>query len=128
MSSCVLDASALLAFLNQERGAERVVMAITNGAAISAVNLSEVASRLSGDGMPEAAIHEALDPIRLNIIDFDVKLAYQVGLLRPLTKQAGLSLGDRACLALAQHLGVPVLTTDRAWKNVSLGIAIQLIR
>ena len=67
-------------------------------------------------------------PISLNIIDFDVHLAYQVGSLRPLTKGAGLSLGDRACLALAQRLGLPALTTDRAGKDLSLGIEVRVIR
>ena len=128
MSSCVLDASALLAFLNQESGDEQVAAAITNGAAISAVNLSEVVSKLNEGGMPEEAIYETLNPVVLNIIDFDVNLAYQVGLLRPLTRRAGLSLGDRACLALARHLGLPVLTADRAWKDLSVGIEVQVIR
>ena len=128
MSSCVLDASALLAFLKQEGGVEQVTTAITNGAVISAVNFSEVVSKLSDGGMPEAAIHDALEPISLNIIDFDVNLAYQVGSLRPLTKGAGLSLGDRACLALAQSLGLPALTLDRSWKDLSLDIEVQVIR
>src|SRR5713226_7460926 len=114
MTSCVLDASALLAFLNQERGHERVAEAIRNGAALSVVNLSEVVSKLSTEGMPELLIHEALDPISLTIIDLDARLAYQVGLLRPLTRRLGLSLGDRACLALAQSLDLPALTADRA--------------
>ena len=67
------------------------------------------------------------DPYSLNIIDFDVNLAYLVGSLRPLTKGAGLSLGDRACLALAQRLGLPALTTDRAWKDLSLDIEVRVI-
>src|SRR5712692_5326230 len=128
MNSCVLDASALLAFLKQEGGVEQVTTAITNGAVISAVNFSEVVSKLSDGGMPEAAIHDALDPINLNIVDFDVNLAYQVGSLRPLTRRAGLSLGDRDCLALAQRLGLPLLTTDRSWKDLSLDIEVQVIR
>lgn len=128
MSSCVLDASALLAFLKQEGGDEQVAMAITNGAVISAVNFSEVVSKLSDGGMPEVAIHDALDPISLNIIDFDVNLAYQVGSLRPLTKGAGLSLGDRACLALARYLNLPALTADQGWKDLSLGIEVEVIR
>ena len=61
-------------------------------------------------------------------VDFNSELAYQVGLLRPLTKGAGLSLGDRACLALAQHLNLPALTADQAWKGLSLGIEVQVIR
>jgi PIN domain nuclease of toxin-antitoxin system len=128
MSKSVLDASALLAFLNQERGSEQVIEAIVNGGAICAINFSEVVSKISESRMPEAEIHEALDSMSLMIIDFDVQLAYKAGLLRPLTKSAGLSLGDRACLALAQHLGLPALTTDRVWKELSLDIKIQVIR
>jgi ribonuclease VapC len=75
----------------------------------------------------QVAIHDALDPINLNIIGFDVNLAYQAGSLRLLTRRAGLSLGDRACLALAQRLGLPALTIDRSWKDLSLGIEVQVI-
>ncbi len=66
--------------------------------------------------------------LELTIVDFNTELAYQAGLLSPLTKGAGLSLGDRACLALAQRLGLPALTADRAWKDLSLGIEVQVIR
>jgi ribonuclease VapC len=104
MSQGVLDASALLALLNQERGSERVAAIITDKAAISTVNFSEVVAKLSNDGMPNEMIRDLLDSLELEVIDFDTELAYQTGLLRPLTKHAGLSLGDRACLALAQHL------------------------
>jgi len=128
MRQSVLDASALLALLNQEYGSEQIAEVIADGAAISAVNFSEVVAKLSHAGMTEAAIHEALDSLGLEIVEFDIGLAYQTGFLRPLTRRAGLSLGDRACLALAQHLNLPALTTDRAWENLSLDIAIQVIR
>jgi len=128
MSNCVLDASALFAFLTQERGGERVAEAIVSGAAICTINFSEVVSKLSESGMPEAEIHETLDSIGLTIIDFDVTLACHAGLLRPLTRRAGLSLGDRACLALAKQLGLPALTADRVWKELSLDIEVQVIR
>ena len=101
---------------------------IVDGAAISAVNLAEVVTKLSEIGMPEALIHEVLDSLGLEIVDFDFKQAYQVGLLRPLTRHAGLSLGDQACLALAQQLALPALTTDRIWESLTIDVKVQVIR
>jgi len=128
MSSYVLDASALLVLLKGEAGSERVIEALMDGAAIGAVNFSEVVAKLREGGMLEEAIHESLDSLELDIVEFDTEFAYQAGLLRPLTKSAGLSLGDRACLALAQNLNLPALTADRAWDGLSLGIRVQVIR
>jgi PIN domain nuclease of toxin-antitoxin system len=128
MGRYVLDASALLALLKAEKGSDRVIKAITEGAAISAVNLSEAVAKLNDGGMPEKAIHEALDALELDIVDFDAKQAYRAGLLRPLTRHAGLSLGDRTCLALAQQLNLPTLTTDRAWQDVLPNVMVQVIR
>lgn len=128
MSSCVLDSSALIALFYREPGSDRVTQAIEDGAAISTVNLAEVASKLNDLGAPEAFIEEAVKVLELTIVDFNSELAYQVGLLRPLTKGAGLSLGDRACLALARHLNLPALTADQAWKDLLLGIEVQVIR
>jgi ribonuclease VapC len=128
MTSYVLDASALLALLKQEAGSEQVADFITKGAAISSVNFSEVVAKLSESGMPEKAIHETLDMLSLMIVDFDITFAYDVGLLRPLTKQVGLSLGDRACLVLARQLNLPAVTTDRIWESLSVGIAFEVIR
>ena len=128
MQSCVLDASALLALLNQEPGSEYVAAGIANGAAMSTVNLSEVVAKLSDIGIPEEVIREAISVLGIAIVDFDTALAYDVGLLRPLTRQAGLSLGDRACLALARRLDLPAVTTDRVWENLSLGVVMKLIR
>ncbi len=128
MVGYVLDASALLVLLKGETGSERVIEALMDGAAISAVNFSEVVAKLREGGMLEEAIHESLDSLELDIVEFDTAFAYQAGLLRPLTKSAGLSLGDRACLALAQNLNLPALTADRAWDGLSLGIRVQVIR
>jgi len=128
MSSYVLDASALLVLLKGEAGSERVIEALMDGAAIGAVNFSEVVAKLREGGMLEEAIHESLDSLELDIVECDTEFAYQAGLLRPLTKSAGLSLGDRACLALAQNLNLPALTADRAWDGLSLGIRVQVIR
>jgi ribonuclease VapC len=128
VTSWVLDASALLALLHQEPGAARVTQAVKDGAAISAVNLSEVIGKLSEASMPEAAIRAALDALGLDVVAFTTDAAYQAGLLRPLTRQAGLSLGDRTCLALGQWLGLPVLTADRSWASLPLGVTVEVIR
>ncbi len=128
MSSSVLDASALLALLNRETGHERVAQAIADGAMIGAVNLAEVVAKLSERGATEEEIRAALDSFPLEVHDFHAELAYQTGLLRPLTRAAGLSMGDRACLALARMLSLPVVTAEREWGSLRLGITIQLIR
>lgn len=128
VSSWVLDTSALLALLLREPGSEQVDEAVTAGAAIGAVNLSEVVAKLSERGLPEVSIHEALNSIEMEVVDFTAELAFRAGLLRQLTRQAGLSLGDRACLALAQTLQLPVLTADRAWQGLVANIAVRVIR
>jgi PIN domain nuclease of toxin-antitoxin system len=123
----VLDASALLALLNREPGAELVAAALP-GAAVSAVNLSEVVVKLAEAGMPEKAIREALQGLPLDVVPFDEEQAYEAGLLRPLTKGVGLSLGDRGCLGLALRLGLPVLTADRTWQQLSVRAEVRVIR
>jgi ribonuclease VapC len=128
MSKVVLDASALLALLNEEPGSELVATLIEEGAAISTVNLSEVVAKLSEAGMPQEAIHEALDPLGMTIVDFNNMFAYKAAWLRLVTKKAGLSFGDRACLALAQQLALPATTTDRVWESLSIGVTIQTAR
>ncbi len=95
---------------------------------MSTVNVAEVVSKLSNDGIPETAISQMLSLPGLEIIDFNCLLAYQTGVLRPLTKHVGLSLGDRACLALARVRNLPVLTTDQVWKNLPLDIIVRIIR
>ena len=127
MAEVVVDASALLALLNAESGADIVAQAIP-GAAISAVNLSEVVAKLSEAGMPESAIHRSLQPLGLEVIPFDEEQAYQAGFMRVSTKGTGLSLGDRGCLGLALKLGLPVLTADKTWLELSIGVTVKIIR
>lgn len=127
VSSVVLDASALLALLNKEPGGEAVASFIP-GAVISAVNLSEVAAKLAEQGAPWELIQPALDDLGLEVQPFDVEAAYQTAALREPTRSLGLSLGDRACLALGQQLRAVVLTTDRPWRELDLGAEIQVIR
>ena len=128
--SPVLDASALLAALNDEPGADTVVAAVEGEEPplMSAVNLAEVVSRLAEHGLSEEEILEVLAQVPVTVIPFDREWAMRVGLLRPRTKQLGLSLGDRACLALGASLERPVLTTDRAWARADIGVDIRLIR
>ncbi len=128
MSQFVLDASAVLALLGRERGQEEVEQAIAVGAAISTVNIAEVVSKLSDAGMPETVISQVLDLLGLEIVDFNQTLAHQTGMLRSHTKPMDLSLGDRACLALARVRNVPALTTDRVWEKLQLDITVRLIR
>ncbi len=129
----VLDASALLAFLQREPGQERVAEAIAPGSAISAVNVSEVVAKLRDASTPEPAIRQSLDSLAargLEVVPFDRSLALAAGFLRPLTRELGLSLGDRACLALGRVRGQPVLTADRGWTAVAgaLGVDVRVIR
>ena len=127
MPEAVLDASALLALLNAEPGAELVSEALPH-AAISTINLSEVVAKLVEAGMPEDAIRDALSTLPLTIIPFDLDQAFEAGLLRSATRSAGLSLGDRGCLSLARRLDIPALTADRTWGQLSIGVNVKLIR
>ncbi len=127
MPEAVIDASALLALLNTEPGADIVAEALSGGV-ISAVNLSEIVAKLCEAGMPENAIRQALQPLGLEIVPFDEEQAYQAGVLRAATQDMGVSLGDRACLSLAKMLGVVALTADRAWVGLSVGATIKVIR
>ncbi|MEJ2265108.1 MAG: type II toxin-antitoxin system VapC family toxin [Anaerolineales bacterium] len=127
MSEHVLDASALLALLNAEKGAH-LVQELLPQAVISTVNLAEVVTRLTAIGMSETEIRETLALLGLETIPFDEEQAYQAGLLYPTTHPLGLSLGDRACLALAKTTGTTAITADRAWGDLDAGIGINLIR
>lgn len=113
--------------LNSEPGSGAVQETLP-GAAISAVNLSEVISKLAERGMPEPAIRAALEGLGLEVYLFDVDAAYSTARLRKATKAYGLSLGDRTCLALGLALKAPILTADRTWKKVKLGAKIRSIR
>ena len=128
-SNCLLDASALLALIQDEPGAEAVLSALSSGAAISAVNLEEVAARLGHGGWSASRVAFALATLPLAVLPFEADTALHSGALRPATASAGLGLGDRACLATAALHGLPVLTTDRAWLGLDLpDVEIRCIR
>ena len=125
----VLDASALLCLLKSEQGAERVLSVLPR-AVVSAVNLSEVYGKLADAGGSEDRIAQAIGGLHLRIEPFDDEQARRAGMLGPLTRSLGLSLGDRACLALAQHHGATALTTDRIWADLpdAISTSVEVIR
>jgi PIN domain nuclease of toxin-antitoxin system len=127
MRATVLDATAVLALLNDEPGAGKVASLLPQ-AVISAGNVAEVVGKLAEAGMPEETIKTVLGELGLTVIPFDEDLAFRTGLLRPATSDYGLSLGDRACLALGRHLHRPVFTADRMWKTLKLDVEVQMIR
>lgn len=127
MSKYVLDASVILALLNSETGSE-VVQSMLPAAAVSTVNLAEVSARLAAAGMPGSEIREVISLLGLSIVDFDQETAFSSGELYNAARPAGLSLGDRACLALAKKMGAVAVTADRAWLSVETGTQTRLIR
>ncbi|WP_242098545.1 type II toxin-antitoxin system VapC family toxin [Sphingomonas sp. CROZ-RG-20F-R02-07] len=128
MTSVVLDASAVLALVRDEPGADTVAPHVGR-AAISAVNLQEVIKELLLSGLDEATTRELLDELRLDVRAHDVGAAYAAAGLHAQTRQYGRGLGDRSCLALAMQLGAPALTADREWKKVRVkNLKVEHIR
>ncbi len=131
--SAVLDASALLAWLHLEPGALAVRAALDNTAAMSVVNWAEVLTKLADLGQDPVEVRsrmfkEGIFEKDLLLWPLDEAMAVEVAKLRGKTRSRGLSLGDRACIALGQHLRLPILTSDRGWKTLHFGVQIQLIR
>jgi ribonuclease VapC len=133
VSSAILDASALLAYLRDEAGADVVADAVATGALISTVNLGEVLSRVADRGAdPVRVARQMTDRGLLDgaiaVEPFTTADAIEIARLRPRTRDLGLSLGDRACLALARRLKVPVLTADSTWSKLELPLDLRQIR
>ena len=127
MSKVVLDASALLAVIGREPEAAQI-QSLFPHAVISSVNLAEVHSKLVRKGVPKDEAWTATATLVPEVIEFDAKQARIAGDLVSQTRTLGLSLGDRACIALGIALKAPVVTTDRAWKSLRLGIDIKVLR
>jgi ribonuclease VapC len=126
----VLDSSALLAILHQEPGAEIFTrqLSLLEQAAMSTVNIAEAYGKLVEKGIRSDDAWDAVIAAIPVIMDFDAEQAKIAGRLVPHTRQLGLSLGDRACLALGIALKAPVYTADRSWKDLKLRILIHVIR
>jgi PIN domain nuclease of toxin-antitoxin system len=128
VNKAVLDATAILAILNREPGSEKLTPDLLSEAVSSTVNLAEVETRLvNKGGVPNEAWEDALNTVR-EAVPFTEDQARIAGGLVKQTRALGLSLGDRACLALGIVLNAPVYTADRTWKKLKLGITIHLLR
>ena len=127
MSKYVLDASALLALLNREPGARRVEDILPQSI-ISAVNLCETVAKLIDGGMDPEDARTSIELINLVVAPFDEALAHKAGMLILDTKKFGLSLGDRACLALGRELNNIVVTADQLWSKLKLDVRVEVIR
>jgi PIN domain nuclease of toxin-antitoxin system len=130
MARFVLDASALLALIQLEKGAERITQALEQGECIvSAVNLSEALAKLVTAGLPGDQADAVVLGIPAEVVSCDERIALQAGRLATMGKPLGLSLGDRVCLATGLVHGGTVLTTEQGWRKVSLeGLEIQVVR
>lgn len=133
LAVAVLDASALTAFVFEEAGFRRVRAAIERGALISTVNWAEVLSDMAERGeSPDASAPRAKTIVAaigsLTVVPFDEAQAIETARLRVRTTSRGLSLADRACLALGRLRRLPVLTSDRAWRSLHLSVKIEVIR
>ncbi len=117
----------MLAVLQLEPGGDIVADAIEN-AVMSAVNLSEVIAALSRKGMAVSEAVRVMRIFQLRVEPFDETAAYATAALLNPTRPYGLSLGDRACLVLGQRLNFPIMTADKAWANLDLGIELKMIR
>ncbi|WP_062224314.1 type II toxin-antitoxin system VapC family toxin [Aureimonas sp. D3] len=127
--ACVLDASAVLCLLFSEKGADKVEARLGD-ANISVVNYTEVLSKLVDRGLDAEEAIRDLSDLDITVLPVGQEVAEEAARLRGLSREAGLSLGDRFCLALARSLGVPAVTTDRAWKDIAkpAGVKVELVR
>ena len=123
----VLDASAVLAAFFDEPGADRIAERMS-GALFSTVNYAEVVTKLVDRGTPRDQILEIMAQLDVEVVSVDRDQATTAGLLRHETRSAGLSLGDRTCLALAISRGGVALTTDRAWAELDIDAVVEVVR
>jgi len=129
MAGTLLDASAVLAVILEETGADVVVEALRSSTAMSAVNAAEVAAHLHQEGWGDEEVSLVFRELGIRILPFDIDVALLSGRYRVATQSLGLRLGDRACLASACIAGIPALTADKAWEQLNLpGVDIRCIR
>lgn len=128
MSKVVVDSSVVIAYLRQETGWEALEAYLAGTCLISAVNLTEVVGTLRDKGIAAGALDTILEPLALTVMPYDAAQARQAGELRVSTKHLGLSLGDRACLALAAAQKLTAVTTDAIWGQVDAGVTVKVVR
>ncbi len=126
MTRFVLDASAVLALLLGEPGAETVKSGL-DGSVMTTVNLAEVVSHYAKLGAARQDIEALLRPLPIRLVPLDAALSYDAGMLRPITLEGGLSLGDRCCLALAKREGLPALTAERRWPAIAAAVGVTVV-
>ena len=126
MSAAVLDASAVIVMLKGERGASKVA-AVVGDAAVGVFNQAEVISHFAYLGAPIGEIREMLAALPYHVVAADEALGWEASALRAVTSSAGLSLGDRFCLALAKRLSVPAYTADRSWKEIAGAAGVKVV-
>ena len=126
MAETVMDSSAVLAIIGREPG--DIGRAALAGSCISAINLAEVVSKMILLGIPDTEAAAIVRRLGVQFVDIDEELALTASLIHALTRRAGISIGDAFCLALGKLRGCPVLTADRAWKTLGLGVEVTLIR
>lgn len=127
MTRYVYDSSALLAIILGEPGADVASANITN-AMVSSVNLAEIFSRAEDKGIPADKTERFLIGKEVRFVDFDADLARVVGAMRAKTRSRGMSIGDRACIALALRERATIMTADRIWAELDLPCKVELIR
>ena len=126
-AGCVVDASALLSMLQGEPGSERM-RELLPGGVMSAVNWSEMLQKLRARGRDPGRLPDLLTDAGARVVPFTADDAALAVALWPRTKTWGLSIGDRACLALALRLELPAVTTDRSWLELDLEVDVECIR
>ena len=127
ITDIVLDASAIIAYLAKEEGTE-IVERHLPFSVISTVNHTEIYSYFIRNGYTFNEAKQLIDPLGYELVDYDVEQSQIAAQLLPKTKALGLSLADRACLALAKSRNLPVMTSDKKWKDLNIGVKIKLFR
>jgi ribonuclease VapC len=127
VTEAVLDASALIAFLRKERGAERVEAVVTRSC-ISAVNLAETYGKMVEYGKLLEDVVYQVERLRIPVVPFDAEQAKIAASFWKKTRSIGMALGDRACLSLALKTSLPAFTTESEWEKCPLGVEIVKIR
>jgi ribonuclease VapC len=130
MSVCVIDTSAIMAYLNAEKGADTSEGWLDQGAAISALCIQETMANLVRKDVDRESALEMIEALGLATHPLDFALAVEGGVLIAVTQSKGLSDGDRACLSLARKLGLPAVTADRVWAEIAdeVGVEVVLVR